>query len=108
MTAESAAQASASRVSGGWLTITRNPSAKCAPALQAECEQCTRKGYSMSRTRGRFGTIALVVAIAASPRESEAQALRLRADALAEARSPAGLVMLQGQDRDYPWFDAEA
>jgi hypothetical protein len=38
----------------------------------------------------------------------EADPLRLRADAVAEARAPAGLIMLQGQDRKYPWVDAEA
>jgi hypothetical protein len=37
-----------------------------------------------------------------------AEPLRLRADALAETRAPAGLVVLQGQDRQYPWVDAEA
>jgi hypothetical protein len=37
-----------------------------------------------------------------------AEPLRLRADAYAEARAPAGLLVLQGQDRQYPWVDAEA
>jgi len=37
-----------------------------------------------------------------------AEPLRLRADALAETRAPAGLLVLQGQDRQYPWVDAEA
>jgi hypothetical protein len=37
-----------------------------------------------------------------------ADPLRLRADALGEARAPAGLVILQGQHRQYPWVDAEA
>jgi hypothetical protein len=37
-----------------------------------------------------------------------ADPLRLRADAFADARIPAGLVALQGQDRSYPWVDAEA
>jgi hypothetical protein len=32
----------------------------------------------------------------------------MRADAIAEARAPAGLVVLQGEDREHPWFDAEA
>jgi len=32
----------------------------------------------------------------------------VRGDALAESRAPAGLVVLQGQDRKYPWVDAEA
>jgi hypothetical protein len=33
--------------------------------------------------------------------------LRLRADAVAEARAPAGLVILQGEDRKYPWLNVE-
>jgi hypothetical protein len=33
--------------------------------------------------------------------------LRLRGDAIAEARAPAGLVVLQGEDRQYPWVHAE-
>lgn len=41
-----------------------------------------------------------------------AEPLRLRADTFAQARSdtqsPAGLIMLQGQDRLRPWVDAEA
>jgi hypothetical protein len=32
----------------------------------------------------------------------------MRADAVAETRAPAGLVVLEGQDRQAPWFDAEA
>ena len=39
---------------------------------------------------------------------ARAEPLRLRADALAETRAPAGLLVLQGQDRQYPWVDAEA
>jgi hypothetical protein len=38
---------------------------------------------------------------------SHAQPLRLRADAIAQAQSPAGLVVLQGQDTAQPWVDAE-
>jgi len=59
----------------------------------------------MSRMGERLGTFALVLTFAVP---ASAQSLRVRADALAEARSPAGLVMLQGQDREHPWFDAEA
>lgn len=39
---------------------------------------------------------------------ARADPLRMRADAFADARAPAGLVTLQGQDRRYPWVDAEA
>jgi hypothetical protein len=38
---------------------------------------------------------------------AHAQALRLRADAVAETSSPAGLIVLQGQDKVRPWFDVE-
>jgi hypothetical protein len=55
--------------------------------------------------RGPWAPLALVGLFATTAR---ADSLRLRADAVAEARSPAGLVTLQGQDRAYPWFDAEA
>lgn len=41
-------------------------------------------------------------------RWAAAEPLRLRGDALVEARSPSGLVVLQGQDRKAPWVDAEA
>lgn len=37
-----------------------------------------------------------------------AEPLRLRADALAEARSPAGLVVVDARDQERPWLDAEA
>jgi hypothetical protein len=33
--------------------------------------------------------------------------LRLRGDAIAEARAPAGLVVLQGEDRHHPWLNVE-
>lgn len=39
---------------------------------------------------------------------AEAQPLRLRAEALAQTRSPVGLVVLSGEDRLRPWLDAEA
>jgi len=39
---------------------------------------------------------------------SQGEPLRLRGDALAEARSPAGLIVLQGEGRKYPWIGAEA
>jgi hypothetical protein len=42
-----------------------------------------------------------------SPSAARAEPLRLRADAVAETQSPAGLVVLQGSDRARPWMDAE-
>jgi hypothetical protein len=38
---------------------------------------------------------------------SEAQPLRLRADAVSETQSPTGLVVLQGEDKARPWLDVE-
>lgn len=40
--------------------------------------------------------------------DAHAEPLRLRSDALAETRLPAGLVVLQGQDDARPWVSAEA
>jgi hypothetical protein len=48
------------------------------------------------------------VGCASFARRTSAEPLRVRGDAIAEARSPSGLVVLQGQDRKYPWVDAEA
>lgn len=39
---------------------------------------------------------------------SRADPLRLRGDALVQARSPTGLVVLQGEDAERPWVSAEA
>ena len=59
---------------------------------------------------GRNARVALLLGswgvLVASP--ATAEPLRLRADAIAEARAPAGLLVLQGQHRQYPWVDAEA
>jgi hypothetical protein len=38
---------------------------------------------------------------------TEAEPLRLRADAIAEAQAPAGLIVLQGEDKIHPWLEAE-
>ena len=64
------------------------------------------------RMRGRLVAWATTVAGAMGlASRAGAEPLRLRADALAEtqgAASPAGLVVLQGQDAMRPWVDAEA
>jgi len=39
---------------------------------------------------------------------ARAEPLRLRGDALAQTRSPVGLLVLRGEDRARPWLDAEA
>jgi hypothetical protein len=48
------------------------------------------------------------VGCASFARRTSAEPLRVRGDAIAETRSPSGLVVLQGQDRKYPWVEAEA
>jgi hypothetical protein len=73
------------------------------------------KGAATLRRHRRIGGRVVAVAVAvcglawASP--SEAQALRLRGDALtdtqSEAKSPTGLVVLQGEDKLRPWLDVE-
>ena len=57
------------------------------------------------RTRHVYLVAASLCTVSAS---ASADPLRLRADAFAEARAPAGLLVLQGQDKIRPWIDAEA
>lgn len=45
--------------------------------------------------------------VALGLRTASAEPLRLRADAIGEARAPVGLVILQAADRKYPYIDAE-
>ena len=63
-----------------------------------------------TRRRRRLARLAtgVLLALGISPRAARADPLRLRADALAEARSPTGLVVLQGEDSLRPWVTAEA
>jgi hypothetical protein len=51
--------------------------------------------------------LAPIALIAATPSTGRADPIRLRGDAIAEARAPAGLVVLQGEDRARPWVSAE-
>jgi len=60
----------------------------------------------MARRSGSAWALGALVLLRAPSLRSDP--LRMRADALAEARSPAGLVVLEGQAREVPWFDAEA
>jgi hypothetical protein len=55
----------------------------------------------------RAASVIGIVGVCALPRAAGAEPLRLRADATAEARAPAGLVVLQGEDKVTPWFQAE-
>jgi len=60
----------------------------------------------------RSGAVVLaVIGAALASRLAQADPLRLRADAFAQAQpdtqSPAGLIVLQGHDRVAPWIDAE-
>jgi hypothetical protein len=48
-----------------------------------------------------------VVALLSWVEASRADPLRLRGDALVEARSPVGLLVLHGEDRLKPWLDVE-
>jgi len=57
------------------------------------------------RREAKIAAFALVGLLWAN--SAHAQALRLRADAVAETSSPAGLIVLQGQDRARPWLDVE-
>lgn len=60
------------------------------------------------KTTGARGFFALAAfGVAFTPARSRAEPLRLRADAVAEAQAPAGLVVLQGQDKLRPWMDVE-
>jgi hypothetical protein len=52
--------------------------------------------------------VACALGVSCSAGRGEAQPLRLRGDAVAEARSPTGLIVLQGQDDVRPWIGAEA
>ncbi|HMJ55744.1 MAG TPA: hypothetical protein VK540_26900 [Polyangiaceae bacterium] len=62
----------------------------------------------MGGTNARLAWLFVGGSVAFFSRQALGEPLRLRADAIAEARAPAGLVVLQGQDRKYPWVDAEA
>jgi hypothetical protein len=59
--------------------------------------------------RYRRGAATLLVVAGTWGRAGRANAepLRLRADAIADTRAPAGLIVLEGQDKVRPWFDAE-
>ena len=59
-----------------------------------------------SRRRGAI-IAAFALAGMVSAKSVHAQPLRLRADAVAETSSPAGLIVLQGQDKLRPWIDVE-
>ena len=56
----------------------------------------------------KVGAALIFVLAWAAPHFADAQPLRLRADALAQTRSPVGLIVLQGEDRLKPWLSAEA
>lgn len=52
--------------------------------------------------------LALAVALSGGlPTRAMGEPLRLRGDALAETQAPAGLLVLQGQDKIRPWVDVE-
>ncbi|MDB4997175.1 MAG: hypothetical protein JWM74_4607 [Myxococcaceae bacterium] len=61
-----------------------------------------------ARYRRRAATILFVAgATCALERRASAEPLRLRGDAIADTRAPAGLIVLEGRDKVRPWFDVE-
>jgi hypothetical protein len=62
----------------------------------------------MSARALALAVTAAVAAVSAPASPAAADPYRLRADALAQAQSPVGLLVLRGQDRLRPWLDAEA
>lgn len=69
------------------------------------CKRAARRRCGQSAGVTLIVTFALGACFA--PAEARAQGLRLRGDAIAESQSPAGLVVLQGEDKARPWLDAE-
>jgi len=67
------------------------------------CKTTATRGPPRTWLIGALLTEALI-----APTPGHADPLRLRADAIADTSSPAGLVILQGEDRVKPWIDAEA
>ncbi len=65
------------------------------------------KTVATRRRRANGALVALAFCASASSR-AEAEPIRLRAEAIAETQSPAGLVVLEGRDKLRPWIDAEA
>jgi hypothetical protein len=69
------------------------------------------KQAAISRGRPRVVGSALLLALVCAPFAARAQPLRLRGDALVDTQSsapaPAGLVVLQGEDRIRPWIGVE-
>ncbi len=62
---------------------------------------------SVSFFVGVFGGVAGVVGVGMAPSVAFADPLRLRADAYAQTSSSVGLLVVRGEDRAKPWFDAE-
>jgi hypothetical protein len=56
----------------------------------------------------RQHAIVFAFAVVIRARAAQADPIRLRADALAETQAPAGLVVVQGEDKLRPWVNAEA
>ena len=64
--------------------------------------------YEPAAVGWRRAGLALGVVATTLTRSVDAEPLRLRADALAESRSPTGLIVLSAQDQARPWLDADA
>jgi hypothetical protein len=65
--------------------------------------RCSKRATRSARAGPILVALSALIVSTAS-----AEPLRLRADAVAEARAPAGLIVLQGEDKYRPWVDAEA
>jgi hypothetical protein len=69
------------------------------------------KLVAIARFRARIAAVAATFAITCAPFAANAQALRLRGDALVdtqtETQSPTGLLVLQGDDKLRPWLGVE-
>jgi len=59
------------------------------------------------RRRQRISCAVAIILPSCLSSSARAEPLRLRADAVAETRSPTGLVVMQGEDAARPWVDVE-
>jgi len=68
---------------------------------------CKTAATRPAKADPRLAVALMALGLASTPVRSQAEPLRLRADAVAETQSPAGLVVLQGQDKLRPWMEVE-
>src|ERR1700691_728327 len=107
MVADTTAQPRAMSVRGEASSANVAPR-PCLGIAQGQSRMMCKTTATRRAPRGRVIVILVVGWVLAPIRASRADPLRLRADAIADTSSPAGLVVLQGEDRVRPWIDAEA